>query len=228
MREGQSIFSYSLKGCFISNFVPVVTAGYLLIQSDGAVGYDDPSILDNTSTGPNNLFFFGASTTCYKTVANITYLLPNCSHELLNETCVNCICSCTLELKMIRVFIIEHSFLLSMYAGSSSFPPFSVVSPFSSMMTLGLFIPPALVFVHLSVNCTLPGPVSRPPGHWLLGLDDRLVRRPVPAAWSSVPPLGRSLILLYNLPMSCLITSQPLYLWMYFMRLTLYLLSSCS
>ena len=84
--EGQSIHSFSLRGCIVANFVPNVTAGYLLIPSDGTVVYEDPSILDNTSTGPSNLFFFGASTKCYKTVADVTYLLPNCSHELLNKT----------------------------------------------------------------------------------------------------------------------------------------------
>lgn len=84
--EGQSIHSFSLRGCIVANFVPKETARFLLIQSDGAVGYDDASILENTSTGPSNLFFYGASTKCYKKVGNITYLLPNCSHDLLSDT----------------------------------------------------------------------------------------------------------------------------------------------
>lgn len=70
----------------MANFVPEEAAQFLLIQSDGTVGYDNASVLDNIATGPTNLFFYGASTKCYKTVGNITYLLPNCSRDLLNDT----------------------------------------------------------------------------------------------------------------------------------------------
>ena len=62
---------------------------FLSILSDGTVYQDTPANSDplqSTSTGPSFLFFYGASTRCLKTVAGVTYLLPNCSNDLLNST----------------------------------------------------------------------------------------------------------------------------------------------
>ena len=85
--EGDSINAYSLRGCRVSNFVSSGIAAFLAIQSDGTVAYENiASNLTSTSTGPSYLFFYGTSTRCYKVVGDITYLLPNCSHDLLTET----------------------------------------------------------------------------------------------------------------------------------------------
>ena len=84
--EGQTNYIFNLRGCIISNFVPNDTAQFLLILSDGTVLYKNANSLDSTSTGPNYLYFYGASTKCYKPVGSVTYLLPNCSHELLHDT----------------------------------------------------------------------------------------------------------------------------------------------
>ena len=78
--------AYSLRGCQIANFVPASIAHFLTITSDGTNLFNDTLALGTTTTGPSYLFFFGASTSCYKTVGNVTYLLPNCSHTLINQT----------------------------------------------------------------------------------------------------------------------------------------------
>jgi len=84
--EGQNIYAFNLRGCIISNFVPNDTAQFLSLRGDGTVVYQNANPLESTSTGPNYLYFYGASTKCYKPVGSVTYLLPNCSHELLHDT----------------------------------------------------------------------------------------------------------------------------------------------
>ncbi len=87
---GRDVHSFSLRGCLASNFVPdEIGNQFFSIRSDGTVSHQlqpmaDPFI--TTTTGPNFLFFYGSSTKCYKTVAGVTYLLPNCSISLLNST----------------------------------------------------------------------------------------------------------------------------------------------
>lgn len=84
--NGFTMSVYSLRGCQISNFVPDNISQFLAIPSDGTNIFKDNPELGSTSTGPSYLFFFGASTSCYKPVGNVTYLLPNCSHALINNT----------------------------------------------------------------------------------------------------------------------------------------------
>ena len=84
--DGLAISAYSLRGCQISNFVPDNIAQFLPVQSDGNNVFNGSSELGTTSTGPSYLFFYGASSSCYKPVGNVTYLLPNCSHSLINST----------------------------------------------------------------------------------------------------------------------------------------------
>jgi hypothetical protein len=84
--EGHTVSAYSLRGCQISNFVPTSLSKFLVISSDGTNLFKDTEALGATTTGPSYLFFFGASTRCYKPVGNITYLLPNCSNSLINQT----------------------------------------------------------------------------------------------------------------------------------------------
>ena len=84
--DGLAISAYSLRGCQISNFVPDNIAQFLPIQSDGNNVFNGSSELGTTTTGPSYLFFYGASSSCYKPVGNVTYLLPNCSHSLINST----------------------------------------------------------------------------------------------------------------------------------------------
>lgn len=85
--SGDNIYAFSLRGCRVSNFVPREIADFLLIGSDKAVQYNftDEGVLGSTATGPVYLFFYGASTKCYKPVGNVTYLLPNCSNSLLSR-----------------------------------------------------------------------------------------------------------------------------------------------
>lgn len=83
---GHTISAFSLRGCQVANFVPAQLSQFLLVASDGTNRFNDSTELGTTSTGPSYLFFFGASTKCYKPVGNITYLLPNCSNSLINET----------------------------------------------------------------------------------------------------------------------------------------------
>ena len=87
--EGHTVHSFSMRGCIAANFLPEESSHFLPIPNDGTVMIDNELVLQTTSTGPTNLFFYGASTRCYKTVGNITYLFPNCSHTLLNETYVS-------------------------------------------------------------------------------------------------------------------------------------------
>ena len=84
--DGGTVSAYSLRGCQIANFVPPSISHFLAVPSDGTNLFRDPEALGSTTTGPSYLFFFGASTRCYKPVGNLTYLLPNCSHSLLNQT----------------------------------------------------------------------------------------------------------------------------------------------
>lgn len=85
--EGHTMLAYSLRGCQVANFVPTNISRFLAVPSDDTIIYNDTNDISGiTATGPSYLFFFGASTVCYKPVGNITYLLPNCSHELINKT----------------------------------------------------------------------------------------------------------------------------------------------
>ena len=86
LSEGDTIYAFSLRGCVVGNFVPFNTSRFLTIENSGAVSYDEVSTLESTATGASFLFFYGASSRCYKPVGDTTFLLPNCSHELLNET----------------------------------------------------------------------------------------------------------------------------------------------
>lgn len=84
--EGGTVWAYSLRGCQIANFVPNNLSYFLPVFSDNTTVFDGTGALGTTTTGPSYLFFYGASTRCYKPVGNVTYLLPNCSHTLLNQT----------------------------------------------------------------------------------------------------------------------------------------------
>lgn len=84
--NGFTMSAYSLRGCQVANFVPDNISQFLAIESDGTNLFNDSTELGTTSTGPSYLFFFGASTSCYKPVGNVTYLLPNCSRALINDT----------------------------------------------------------------------------------------------------------------------------------------------
>ena len=84
--DGLTMSAYSLRGCQVANFVPKRIADFLLIPTDGTNQFNDSRLLGTTSTGPSYLFFYGASSHCYKPVGNVTYLLPNCSHSLLMDT----------------------------------------------------------------------------------------------------------------------------------------------
>lgn len=86
---GLTINAYNLRGCMVSNFVPTnISNNFLRLIGDDTIVFNNTEVLGVTSTGPSYLFFYGASTRCYKPVGNITYLLPNCSHNLLNDTYV--------------------------------------------------------------------------------------------------------------------------------------------
>ena len=80
--------AYSLRGCQIANFVPRNLSHFLPFVSDNTTVFEDARSLGTTTTGPSYLFFYGASTRCYKPVGNVTYLLPNCSHGLIDQTYV--------------------------------------------------------------------------------------------------------------------------------------------
>ena len=81
------MLAYSLRGCQVSNFVPSNISRFLAVSSDETVMIrDSAQVTGTTTTGPSYLFFFGASTACYKPVGNLTYHLPNCSHALINKT----------------------------------------------------------------------------------------------------------------------------------------------
>jgi len=72
-----------------SNFVPAPVDQFFAFQNDGTVYHKVPSNQDplqSTTTSSNFLFFRGASVKCLKVVGNITYLLPNCSSDLLQLT----------------------------------------------------------------------------------------------------------------------------------------------
>jgi hypothetical protein len=80
-----SLFSVnSLHFCDIGYFVPSnVTNLVSLFQSNNVVEYTDSPLQSGLSTAPSFIVFYGSSSQCYKTAGNITYLLPNCSHQLL-------------------------------------------------------------------------------------------------------------------------------------------------
>lgn len=79
---------FSLRLCVVTNFLPDSVAQFVPIQvdNDHTVLYVTDDDHQSTVTGPNYIFFYGASTKCYKQVANTVYLLPNCSQELLYDT----------------------------------------------------------------------------------------------------------------------------------------------
>ena len=84
--DGMTLSAYSLRGCRVANFVPEGIASFLRLPTDDSIVFSGTDELGVTSTGPSYLFFYGASSRCYKPVGNITYLLPNCSHSLLMST----------------------------------------------------------------------------------------------------------------------------------------------
>lgn len=89
---GSSYFLPNLRACDLSYFVPANVA--LLVsrfESNEEVEYLNSPLQSGVSTGPSFLLFYGASTRCFKTVANISYLLPNCSNNLTTSMWVWCI-----------------------------------------------------------------------------------------------------------------------------------------
>jgi len=85
---GQTMDVFTLRQCRVFNFLPASVARLAPDQSNDnlTVMYKTQDDHQSTVTGPNFVFFYGASTKCYKQVNNTVYLLPNCSHDLLNET----------------------------------------------------------------------------------------------------------------------------------------------
>ena len=79
---------FTLRLCRVSNFLPASVAQFVPIPLEGdlTVMHVTEDEHQSTITGPNFIFFYGASTKCYKKVANTVYLLPNCSHDLLYKT----------------------------------------------------------------------------------------------------------------------------------------------
>jgi len=80
---------FTLRLCTLFNFLPASVAQLAQIRSntdDRTVMYLTEDDQRSTTTGPNFLLFYGASTKCYKKVADTVYLLPNCSHDLLYDT----------------------------------------------------------------------------------------------------------------------------------------------
>ena len=84
---------YTLRLCRVTNFLPTSVAQFAQIRPKDVNNFTDRTVMyvtnddhQSTISGANFLFFYGASTKCYKRVANTVYLLPNCSHDLLNYT----------------------------------------------------------------------------------------------------------------------------------------------
>ena len=83
---GNDFNIYSLRSCQLGYFLPAqFTSSFVTPVPDNPVVLetDDPLLV--TTTGPSYLYFYGASCRCYKTVGNITFRLPNCSHQLLMD-----------------------------------------------------------------------------------------------------------------------------------------------
>ena len=87
-KQGQTMDLFTLRLCRVSNFLPDSVAQFVPIplKDDQTVVYVTDDDHQSTITGPNFVFFYGASTKCYKQVANTVYLLPNCSQDLLHNT----------------------------------------------------------------------------------------------------------------------------------------------
>ena len=81
--SGNDFHIFNIRSCqqgyffpsLLRDFIPTVPFNPVVIATD--------TPLLTTSTGPSYLFFYGASSKCYKTVDEVVFLLPNCSHELL-------------------------------------------------------------------------------------------------------------------------------------------------
>ena len=78
---------FTLRQCRVPNFLPASVAQFAPVRMEDnfTVVYKTEDDHQSTVTGPNFMFFYGASTKCYKQVADTVYLLPNCSRDLLNE-----------------------------------------------------------------------------------------------------------------------------------------------
>lgn len=84
LQFGNDFEIYSLRSCQLGYFLPAPFTPYFIspvANNPVVLETDDPLLA--TSTGPSYLYFYGASCHCYKTVGNISFLLPNCSHQLL-------------------------------------------------------------------------------------------------------------------------------------------------
>ncbi len=82
--SGNDFAVYCVRTCFLSNFLPDLFDRYVLpnpFSHPVIIETDNP--LAVTSTGPTYMFFYGASTKCYKPVGDLIYFLPNCSNQLL-------------------------------------------------------------------------------------------------------------------------------------------------
>ena len=79
---------FALRLCRVSNFLPPSVEQFIPVRlgDNHTVMYETDDDHQSTITGPNFIFFYGASTKCYKQVANTVYLLPNCSNDLLYNT----------------------------------------------------------------------------------------------------------------------------------------------
>ena len=83
---GPSYSLPNLRACDLSYFVPGnVTQLVSRFESNEEVEYSNSPFQSAVSTGPSFILFYGASTRCFKTVANISYLLPNCSNTLTTD-----------------------------------------------------------------------------------------------------------------------------------------------
>ena len=86
LASGNDFSIFCVRSCFQNYFIPEPFDQYVLTLQDRnpvVIVTDDP--LGVLSTGPTYLFFYGASTKCYKQIGDLTYLLPNCSHDLLMD-----------------------------------------------------------------------------------------------------------------------------------------------
>lgn len=93
IKQGQTMDVFTLRLCRVTNFLPASVAQFAQIRLDDVHSFADRTVMyvtdddhQSTITGPSFIFFYGASTKCYKQVNNTVYLLPNCSHDLLYDT----------------------------------------------------------------------------------------------------------------------------------------------